>query len=411
MTYEAAVQEIEARGLFPKTLPSIETTKKALERLSLKSQIDPQRVILVAGTNGKGTVSKALQTLLMGRFQKVAFFSSPHLFQTTERINVSNQDISKKDFVEIYLKIKSECSDISLSHFEVLAVMALVYFLNKKSDYMIFEVGLGGTFDATNAIGHYWNVVTHISYDHEHVLGHDLLSIAKNKLGILGHKSALIHGAWPQEIAHDCDSLVESLGLQQKIQALILDHSLSEQLDTALIIDSKSIPLKMIGARSVENFSIAWEAYRQIVPDALPSDIHLLESCLWPGRMQRLQSQDFHCPVFYSGDHNSSGIDSLKSIFSKLNYKRLFLVLSFSKNKNHEEMLEKFKELGPVKIYFSQGSFKPLEQKAYHALDSTSTYCDDPNECLKTCLQEANASDVVLISGSLYLAESFRKYF
>ena len=175
----------------PHKVPSLQPTQTALKQLTLAPP-HPEKVILVAGTNGKGSTACMLSTLLAHAGKKVGLYTSPHLQCITERIQINNEPISKKDFVEVYQSVKKQTAKIS--HFEELTVMAAYAFWQKfYVDFAIFEVGMGGTWDATNALPHKINLITKISYDHEHLLGGTLLSIAKNKFGIVHPNSLVIH--------------------------------------------------------------------------------------------------------------------------------------------------------------------------------------------------------------------------
>ncbi|MBO4405227.1 MAG: hypothetical protein J5821_00670 [Alphaproteobacteria bacterium] len=174
--------------------------KKCLKILGIK--IPSEKVILVAGTNGKGTTCATLQTLLIAAGKNVGFFSSPHIIEINERIKYNGTDISDEDFSRIFGIIRAGLSDFRPSFFEYLTLIAAYYFyFEKETDFAIFEIGLGGTLDATNAIDHDISVITRLGIEHEDILGKGLASIAENKFGIIRKNNSVFHTKFPEEIS------------------------------------------------------------------------------------------------------------------------------------------------------------------------------------------------------------------
>ena len=153
--------------------------------------------IHIAGTNGKGSVSSLLSSILSLKY-KVGLYTSPHLYDYTERIKINKKNIPKKNFINIYNEVEKMItnyerkSGIQFSFFEILTAISFIYFKKNDVDVNIIETGLGGTLDTTNVLNSDVQVITPISYDHQNVLGNDIESIAKNKAGIIKKGSTVV---------------------------------------------------------------------------------------------------------------------------------------------------------------------------------------------------------------------------
>ncbi|PNR95637.1 folylpolyglutamate synthase/dihydrofolate synthase family protein [Petrotoga sp. 9PWA.NaAc.5.4] len=180
--------------------------KLGLERIKELTQRigNPQnsfKIIHITGTNGKGSVTKAVSDIFINQGLKVGTFISPHLVSINERIRINGQNISEKEFVQTYFDIEEEIKkmdekgeDFSPSFFEIITAMAFKYFSDRKVDLAVLEVGLGGRLDATNIVDSDVSVITTISKDHVKTLGDSLEKIAFEKAGILKKNNYVVLG-------------------------------------------------------------------------------------------------------------------------------------------------------------------------------------------------------------------------
>ena len=150
--------------------------------------------IHVAGTNGKGSVSHMLSSILQESGLKVGLFTSPHLLDFRERIKINNKKIEKCFIVDFIEKHMNEFVNIDMSFFEMNVAMAFKYFLNQEVDVAIIEVGLGGRLDATNVIQPELSIITNVSMDHTNLLGKSLDLITKEKAGIIKKNTPILIG-------------------------------------------------------------------------------------------------------------------------------------------------------------------------------------------------------------------------
>ena len=140
--------------------------------------------ILISGTNGKGTVARTLSDILKTSRYKVGLYTSPHLIRINERIRINNKEISSKQLNNLIGEVTSKIN-VRLSYFELLTLVSIVHFHRNKNDINIFEVGLGGKFDATNVVKSKVSIITNIGIDHQEYLGNTITSIAREKAGII----------------------------------------------------------------------------------------------------------------------------------------------------------------------------------------------------------------------------------
>ena len=183
--YKDSVELLTSQGKFYINL-GLERVSSVLELLG--NPQDSLKYFHVAGTNGKGSVCAVISSVLEAAGIKTGLFTSPHLFDYTERIKINGVDISKADFARLVFdicKIADE-NNIHLTEFEILTVMMFKYFAENNVEVVVLETGLGGRFDATNVIKeNLCAVITHIDLDHTERLGNTKDKIAFEKAGII----------------------------------------------------------------------------------------------------------------------------------------------------------------------------------------------------------------------------------
>ncbi len=177
--------------------PGLERMQAALTHLpQLKNHIAPS--MLIGGTNGKGSTAVYLWNVLVKQGYRVGLYTSPHVVKFEERFVVNNQWATKGQILLMIEELRASLPNAvyeDLSFFEIATLIALLFFKENKTDVNVVEVGLGGRFDATNALDPVVSVITSIDLDHEEYLGSDLINIFKEKLGIARSKKPLILGS------------------------------------------------------------------------------------------------------------------------------------------------------------------------------------------------------------------------
>ncbi len=417
LDYLEVVKEIESRGVMPESAPSLEPMKRALDRILPRSAFPPERTIVVAGTNGKGSVCATLEALLLSAGQTTGLYTSPHLEETTERIRISGKDISRDDFCEVYTEVLSKTKEIRLSHFEVLTLMAAWIFFSGKItpvvQWAIFEVGLGGLWDATNAIPHQNCIITTLGYDHQNLLGNTLTEITSNKFGIIGPHAHVVHSPLPEEV----------LPLAEKIKAQTQSRWLEAgafDLEVSTVNREPQFELKsewgkaklaLPGNRAAQNTMTALRAFQKL---GFRPENHLsaLEKVRWPGRMEKIHAPSLPCPVYLSGDHNPDGIRSLIEILKYFQFRHLYIIVGVGKDKDRDGILGPLFDLERASVFLTETPFKGCLIQNYGPwLEKAANAHADPMKALHDVRNRANSDDLIVVTGSLYLVGAIRHAF
>ncbi|MBC7466743.1 MAG: hypothetical protein H7256_12190 [Bdellovibrio sp.] len=406
-TFEKVVNYLESLSIMPKEMPGIEKIKNALNETTWFSQIDPKKVIVVAGTNGKGSTCAILEALLTQAGCQVGFYSSPHLIDTTERIRVGQKQISKEAFVQLFETNEALIEKHQLTHFEALTVMAADYFFAKtKLDFVLFEVGLGGTFDATNAIPHATSVITALGLDHTHILGTTIEEIAKNKFGIIKKNNLVVHHKLPQAVEDLKNKFrTETDSNWYEAEPVTVDVK-KNGIAPAYILKSKwgETPINLMGSRAAENAATALTVFEKLGFNP-SNNISALQTVQWGGRMQKVAWKNLTAPLYLSGDHNVQGLKSLLQILKDFSYKNLHIIVGIGKDKDSTPMLEDLIALPNVKLYLTETPFKGLTVNEYPEkfLEKAILKSKEVSEILDQLTKIAIKDDLVVVTGSLYL--------
>ena len=384
--YQEAVQLLTSQGKFYINL-GLERVSKVLD-LSGNPQ-DRLKYFHVAGTNGKGSVCSILASVLQESGKKVGLYTSPHIFDYTERIKVFSpfadcgKDISKDDFARLVFNVCdiADKNDIHLTEFEILTVVMFKYFEEKNVEVVVLETGLGGRFDATNVIKeNLCAIITHIDLDHTERLGNTKDKIAFEKAGIIKKGCPVISCEGYEAIkdkTDECDSLFMMV---------------SPFEDTSF--------LSLKGSYQQENLSLALAAVRLVYPE-IPQEVieQGLTKVKHPCRFQLINDN-----LLVDGSHNPNGAMALKESLDIYypNKKRRF-VFGCLKNKDYNKMMEILFEKND-KIYLNHFSHQnsasiedlkeacPYEANAFTSLDDLP---DEPNTLTIVCGSFYMLSEVI----------------
>jgi len=420
MQYTDVIKAMESEPAMPEKIPSLGPTQKALEDLqfyesSLGKNIlsHPDKVIVVTGTNGKGSTCAALEALFLAAGESVGLYTSPHLIDYTERIRWNGQDISHEDFVQAYETVKEKTKQ--LSHFETLTMMAVVHFMKqKKVDRLIFEVGIGGLWDASNAIPHGVAVLTTIGLDHKQFLGNTLCEVAENKLGIVPSNGKIFHFPFPPDInpiVKDVQTRKQGTWLACEPFPHILNTKHLEP-QWVLLTPWGSAPLNMPGLRAVQNISLALRVVENLtshMENHFQALLSSLESIRWPGRMEKFMIDGKS--IYLSGDHNPEGVQSLLEILKNYKYKRVLALVGIGQDKDISGILDPLLQLDKLSLYLTKTPFKGGPIELYGKYLNQSKFAHENGlTVLQQALQDADAEDMILVTGSLYLVGQIRQY-
>lgn len=309
--YKKAVEILTSQGKFHICL-GLERVSKILGLLG--NPQDKLQVVHVAGTNGKGSVCAMLSNILFKGGYNVGLYTSPHLFEYTERIKINNNDISQSDFSSYIFTICNiaQQNDIYLTEFEILTAAAYKYFFDKKVDIVIMETGLGGRLDATNVIKKpVMLIITSISIDHIDRLGDSIEKIAFEKAGIIKEQSSLVVSE--NNLGFKViKSVVESKNASLYTPQIQVNTVFEDGMNYA-VIDNKKYEFALLGLYQKQNLELvlgAVESLRKLGLKISEEAIYSgLKTVFWPARMQYIREKN----LIIDGAHNVDAAMQLKA--------------------------------------------------------------------------------------------------
>ena len=382
----------------------------------------------IAGTKGKGSTAALCDAALRAAGYRTGFYSSPHLHSFRERIRRDTEPISQAEFGALVEKVWPHQQRVSnnaglgpVSLFEFMTAMSFQCFIDAKADFQTIEVGLGGRLDATNVVEPNVCVITSISRDHTAILGDSLSQIAGEKAGIIKNGSRVVIAPQPSEALEAVDLACQRLGAHP----IHVGRDLTWQREAAGPdgqrfsvtgrLDRYQLTIPLLGSYQLENAATAvaaLEVLREQGHAISPEAIQLgFAGVSWPCRMEVLSRTP---QVVADGAHNLYSIESLlDSLPEYLSYHRLILVVGFSRDKNVEAMVLRLANERPV--VFATGSRHPrsLSPSAVAArfrdLGTSAEESGSPGEALDRALAVAGENDLVLATGSLFVAAEVRE--
>jgi len=391
------------------------------------------KIIHVAGTNGKGSTSSLISSILQSDGYKVGLYTSPHLIDFTERIKINHKPINRKKICELLERIKPSIEKVantpSYGHptfFEVITSLAFLYFYEEQVDFLVLEVGLGGRLDATNVCEPLVSVITHVDYDHMDKLGNSLEEIAREKGGIIKPEGIVISSKQYEEtyneikkIADKKNSLIYSTGreisykiVKSDIKGIVFDfkgiYHNYKNLHTPLLgrhqADNAASAITAVEALKIRGINISEKAIRDG-----------LEKVKWTGRLEIIQNNP---TLVLDGAHNPSGVkvvrDALKEIFS---YHRLILVLAIFADKDYKRMVQ---ILAPnADLIIATKAKNPRAASPQTIAKEAAQYIDENKiiitenipQAISYALSNSKEDDLICITGSLYTVGEAKRYF
>ena len=369
--------------------PGIDNIRFFVEQLNLN--LLEIKFIHVGGTNGKGSTCAYLSSIIQESGYKVGLFTSPHFFDFRERIKVNNKKI-EKDFIIKFIQENIELiEELNLSFFELSFGMSLYYFFEQKVDYAVIEVGLGGRLDATNIINPLLSVITNISYDHTEILGNTLEKIAYEKDGIIKKNTKIIIGE-----------------RDKKTQNIFIQKAEENFSDVIFASDYKTDFENSEIEYQNKNIRTAVQVSKNL------NDQNINETSIKRGIMNLDSNTDFYGrwtiinynpKVIFDSAHNESGFSYLSQQLKKLNYDRLFIILSFVKGKDVKKLIT----LLPKKslIYFTSSNTERSMnyEEITQCVKENINFDKNPMKVYKEVLKQSSSKDLIIITGSNYIAK------
>ncbi len=395
--------------------------------------------IHVAGTKGKGSVSSYCASVLQAQGYRTGLYTSPHMVEFTERIQINGQNIPKNDFVAILEEMKPFIEQTpEITTFELTTALAFLYFSRQNVDYAVFEVGLGGRLDATNIVHPIVSVITSISYDHVQILGNTLSEIAGEKAGIIKPGRPVVISPQKEEarqkivaVADERDAPIILVGRDYLYAAD--SHTLDGQTFLVWTPEEQSLvdrfiesggreiwnPLRLriplLGFHQVENAATAYAALKTAEKFGLnlSQEAYMagFRNMQWPGRMELLRRTP---PVVIDSAHNRySALRLRQAMDDYFPGLPILLVFGASEDKDIEGM---FQELLPrvFRVIATQSTHpRAIEAEKLvelaHRCGRSAEAIVPIEDALAMAYEEAGEEVVILVTGSIFVAAAARE--
>lgn len=363
----------------------------------LKNPHKNVKCIHVAGTNGKGSTSHMLASILHEAGYKVGLYTSPHLKDFRERIKINGKDILEEFVCEFIQKNKVFFEENDMSFFEMSVGLAFEYFTKEKVDIAIIEVGLGGRLDATNIITPLISVITNIGIDHTQFLGNTLEAIAGEKAGIIKSKIPVVIGEYKPETK----PVFLAKAKENHSEIYFASDLISETYPSELFGDYQLHNIKtVIQTIVILNIQNEFKISESAVKNGL---LHVIKNTGLQGRWQQLG--DFP-KIICDTAHNKNGLEIVLNQIQKEKFDTLHIVLGVVNDKDLDEILPLFPK--NAIYYFCKPNIPRgldatiLEQKAHeHGLKGEVFI--SVSEAYKEVLLKAAKTDFLYIGGSTFV--------
>ena len=369
--------------------PGLSKINKFIKELSLSK--NKLKFIHVGGTNGKGSTCSFISSILKESNYKVGTFTSPHFFDFRERIRINDNKIQKSYITSFIKENKILIEDLGLSFFELSFGLCLSYFVENKVDYAIIEVGLGGRLDATNIINPLVSVITNISFDHNEILGDSLEKIAIEKAGIIKENSKLIIG----ERNEKTDQVFINKAKEMSSKIIFVPDIFQDIVYSEIDYLNKNIHTSIETCKLLNLENLNNEIIRRGIKNIT------LNNSLF-GRWSIVNNNP---RVIFDSAHNEAGFISVSNELSKISYNKIYILLSFVKGKEIKNFIRHLPKnsnfyFTTLKIERSMG-IKEIKSN----LGEIINFDEDPQRAYSKIKTEASEDDLILVTGSNYIAK------
>jgi dihydrofolate synthase/folylpolyglutamate synthase len=374
--------------------------------------------IHVAGTNGKGSTSHMLASVLQSNGYKTGLYTSPHLKEFTERIRVDGKEILQQFVVDFVNKIQPVIEKIKPSFFEITVAMAFDYFVHMQVDIAVIEVGLGGRLDSTNVITPEISVITNIGWDHKDLLGDTLQKIASEKAGIIKSRIPVIVSQRQEETAqvfvdkaNEMHAPLQFASDTYKVETVLNEGSIQFSIIKDQQVNIKSLDLPLQGLYQKKNLpgvfatvDLLKQKNFSITQDALLYGLrNVTKQTGLKGRWQKLRDKPL---MICDTGHNIDGISEVIHQIKLQKFKTLHIVFGMVKDKDITDVLALMPK--SAKYYFCQANIprameaEQLEEEA-RQFGLQGVIIKNVNAAKEQALQNADDEDFIFIGGSTFV--------
>ncbi len=378
------------------------------------------KTIHIGGTNGKGSVSHCLASVLQEAGYKVGLYTSPHLKDFRERIRVNGQMMSEQAVIDFVANHQNIIKELQPSFFEMSAAMAFEYFKQEAVDVAIIEVGMGGRLDSTNIISPEVSAITNIGLDHTAFLGDSLDKIAIEKGGIIKKNVPVIIGQTQAETEPVFASLAKERGTSiafadKQLQVSTATFSIDEKQVFQIYRNDQlayaDLKLDLLGSYQQKNVLTALAIIEQLQKGSFTISIeHIYQGfekvVSNTGLLGRWQQLGYNPRIICDTGHNLDGISMLVEQMMNTPHNKLHIVLGMVNDKDHAAVLGILPR--HANYYFTKAAIprslneKTLKEMAEKVQLSGNTYLD-VHSALAAAKKNANANDLIFIGGSTFI--------
>lgn len=403
MTYSDAVRALYALG------NEVRTARLGLDRIAevLARLGDPQhacRFVHVAGTNGKGSVCAMIESGLRAAGVRTGLYTSPHLVEPTERIQIAGCQIAREEFARAFETVQQ--IDVPLTYFEIVTAMAFLAFREHGVHTAVIEVGLGGRLDATNVIAPQLSVITAIDYDHQNLLGDTIEQIAAEKAGILKHGVPAVFSRQRATADQVLTARANELGVDvSRTSEWGPEDVHLDQNGSRFRARGTSVICPLAGEHQVENALTAAVALALVGCSA-----DGIANARWPGRLERVAARP---EIILDGAHNIAGAEALARWIRRwYGGRRIWLVFGAMSDKDPAASAALLFPLAFRVIATAADNVRALEPSRIRAaappgIEVLTT--ESVPEGIDRLREQAAPQDVAFITGSLYVVGEARR--
>ena len=381
------------------------------------------KTIHIAGSKGKGSVAAMTASVLTKAGYNTGLYTSPHLHFYNERIRVNNRLISNDEIAELVARIRPEVETINsaaifgkLTTFEVTTALGFSYFAQKKVDFQVIEVGLGGRLDATNVVKPDVCVITPISYEHTDMLGNTLTAIASEKAGIIKEGSVVVSSPQTDEadtaIAEACQQRgVKLIRVGKEVTYKGTKFSDSEQ---SLVVNGRlhhyKFTIPLLGQYQLDNAATAIAALEVLLEKGNKihsrNIVHGMKEVNWEGRLQVISR---HPLMIVDGAHNKDSAQKLRQALEQyFKFEKAILIIGMSSDKDLAGIVNELAQAFPQVIVTRSRHPRAMAtthiaaEFRKHGIEAPQT--EDISAALPMALKLAGKNDLICVTGSLFIA-------
>lgn len=406
MNYQETLDYLDVVGETRMRL-NLETSNKLIALLDHPEK--ESKNIIIAGTNGKGSTSVFLTSIMTSIGIRTGTFLSPHVETVRERMLIDGEAIDEKSFAELASELMEtlNANDMSdVTYFEFLTALSLLAFKRYETKVNIFEVGLGGRLDSTNVLSRSGTIITSIDYDHQSVLGNTLSEIAKEKGAIMRAGQPVIIAEQKEKARKALLEQAVELGARTLIVQKDFQHSRSWKKFTfsGMGLETPPVSLGIPGNHQCENAAAAIAMISQM--EGIRNDMtteHIVKGLTrasLPGRLEKWVNIETKKEIWLDIAHNAEAAQSISDFFTQEQLAPLSVLIGMLKEKDHVSFVQRIMKIADTLIITNPPSPRSWDGKKVGKI-----FVENPLEALVSLIEK---KDKILCTGSVYLVGTLR---